>query len=286
MSYVDSRQESLTEDPLSLQRLKERLYGDPNSAVWWLIGVGAGVGFLISGRWQVGCGLWLVGYLSWLRIAPYLVIDNLGLGPLINEIPQTERRSEREVWLTFDDGPGPQTEAILDVLETFGVPATFFMIGEQVWRYDRLDVLKTRLEHGRHRVGNHSWSHPNFLMLTPDATRREIESTDDYLREVFGTLYLPAFRPPYGYRTSRMFTVLQERNFIPIGWTLNSLDFLSGPAQRIVERVVGTIAGGQILLFHDGPKRRQATVEALAFILEDLLARGYVFSTPHEELKR
>src|SRR5262245_55869804 len=85
------------------------------------------------------------------------------------------------VALTFDDGPHPlYTGQVLDVLDRFHAKATFFMMGRNVERFPTL--VREVVERG-HEVGNHSYSHPRLILMSPARIREEIERTDKLLRE-------------------------------------------------------------------------------------------------------
>lgn len=261
------------------QSLLDLLYGDPGRVVPW-INVALGVGVALATR-SLGAGLAtvLVGSQVWNRMAPRMVIEDLRLGVMTLTCPPAGRR----VWLTFDDGPGPETDAVLDLLQRYEASATFFFIGENVSRYADLDRLRERLRAGGHRVGNHSWSHPNFLRLGRDAAGVEVDSSQRLLDQNFPDSVLPMFRPPFGYRTEELFSHLKAAGLAMIGWSVNSLDFLDGPAQNVTSRVLRLTKPGSILLFHDGPSGRQRTLEALPEILSGLASQGYVFSVPQPE---
>src|ERR1700704_3926179 len=101
---------------------------------------------------------------------------------------------DRVVALTFDDGPDPfHTPKVLDVLDQHHVKATFFMMGRNVERYPKVD--REVLRRG-HEIGNHSYSHPKLILMSPSRVRDEIERTDTLLRGigVTGDIH---FRPPH-----------------------------------------------------------------------------------------
>lgn len=261
-------------------RIRDFFYAEPGRAVPWLnMAAGLGVGLLTR---SLGLGLasMVVGRQVWDRMSPRMVIEDPRLGPVTLTCPRRSHQQNKQIWLTFDDGPGPDTARVLDILEAFSVPATFFFVGEKVQGYRELTRLGESLERGGHRVGNHSWSHPSFLGLDPESTAREIGSTQRLLDECFPESCLPVFRPPFGYRTENLFRCTRELRLSVMGWSLNSLDFLSGSAAKLVERVVERAEPGSILLFHDGPERRERTLSALPAILSSLQARGYEFAVP------
>ena len=182
-------------------------------------------------------------------------------------------KGSRKIALTFDDGPGEATPAILDMLKQAEIRATFFLCGQNVERYP--DLARRIAEEG-HEIGNHTYSHPRLLGRTPGKIAWEIELTQNIIAHRAGrkpTL----FRPPYGLRWFGLFSILKRNGLTSVMWSVNSRDWKRHPAQ-IVERVVNRETPGAIILLHDGipPRKsgsRQATVEALRDILHATLGR-------------
>jgi peptidoglycan/xylan/chitin deacetylase (PgdA/CDA1 family) len=260
--------------------LRDFVYGDPGRAVPWLtVALGLGVGLLTR---SPGAGLATVvlGGQVWDRMSPRMVVEDPRLGEMTLTCPRRADGGGKQLWLTFDDGPGPETDAVLDILQEYEAAATFFFIGERVARCDNRAALRERLLRAGHKVGNHSWSHPNFLRLPSEQARQEVVETQRMLAEAFPGSVLPIFRPPYGYRTECLFHHVRAIQLSMIGWSVNSLDFLSGSAECLIDRVLSRTQPGSILLFHDGPEKRARTVEALPAILSGLKAQGYVFGVP------
>ncbi len=263
-------------------RVRNFLYGDPARAVPLLAAAfGVGVG-AVTGSPGWGAGAWLCGLGVWNLMSPRLVIEDTRLGPVTLTCPPFSAKGAPQICLTFDDGPGPETLEVLDILNEFGVPATFFMIGERVAGFDQQEALRERLRQGGHRVANHSYRHPSFLTLSASAVREEVDTTERLLDDVFGELLLPAFRPPFGYRSERLFAHAAARGLEVLGWSLNSLDFLDGSVEALVERV-SEADPGAIVLLHDGPAERSRTVNALPQFLGRLQERGFTFTLPHQE---
>lgn len=266
----------------AFRRLRERLYSNPSLMVPYLaLGASAGIGLLTRST-KIASGVALASMLAWNEASKYLVIEDKRLCPVRLTLSEVTP-PKRQVWLTFDDGPAEHSKDILDVLHDYSASATFFFIGSHTCKHKDLDELTVRLARGGHKVGNHSWSHPNFLWLDQEVTRREIIEADIRFRSIFPELYLPIFRPPYGYRTRAMLNCLQALALEPIGWSINSLDFLPCPAEAIASRVLAQVKDGSIILFHDGPCGRAQTVKALPKILEALIEDGYTFVTPQHQ---
>jgi peptidoglycan-N-acetylglucosamine deacetylase len=192
------------------------------------------------------------------------------------------------VALTFDDGPSGTTPAILDVLDTYGVRATFFVIGSWVERLP--DVVRDAAARG-HELGNHTWTH-----VDADRTRElaalydEVATTNDVIERVTGrrpTL----LRPPYGSDPGRFARVAAECGLdATVLWSVQSFDWQDPEPEPIVEQVVAEVEPGAIVLFHDGQrdtndaKPRVSTLAALPTILEHLRSVGYEFLTVSELL--
>ena len=96
--------------------------------------------------------------------------------------------------LTFDDGPGPYTAQLLDILDQHGAKATFFLIGSKVSA--QADVLR-RMHARGHQLGNHSWSHPELPKLPVGQIAGEIDRTNDAIKQATG-IKPTILRPPYG----------------------------------------------------------------------------------------
>jgi peptidoglycan-N-acetylglucosamine deacetylase len=185
------------------------------------------------------------------------------------------------VALTFDDGPNPPfTGRVLDVLERYGVPATFFCVGLHAGAHP--DELARMVEAG-HGVGNHTWSHP-FL---PDLSMREfevqLERTDEAIEAVTGPRRVQLFRPPYGSRSTEIVRWLTgaDRPAVAL-WDVDTCDWAMPGAEAIAGSVLRQVRPGSIVLMHDGGGDRSQTAEALPAIVEGLLDRGYRFTRVEE----
>ena len=196
-------------------------------------------------------------------------------GPVIS---RARGATARGVALTFDDGPTPGgTDRVLDALGELGVRAAFFVIGANVRRHPR---LVERMHAEGHLVGNHSHDHSHFGMFGRRTYwRNQLELTDDAVREVIGRR--PAlFRPPMGQKTGHMTRAASITGHTIVTWTRSAFDGVGASPQRIVRRLAGRSAAGDILLLHDGLEpnavRRDssATVAAVRPVVEQLRARG------------
>jgi peptidoglycan/xylan/chitin deacetylase (PgdA/CDA1 family) len=195
------------------------------------------------------------------------------------------RRDEQDpvVALTFDDGPNPPvTGRVLDVLDRYGVPATFFCVGLHASAHPE---ELARMSEAGHALGNHTWSHP-FL---PDLSRRELElqleRTDEAIEAVAGARPVRLFRPPYGSRSRDVISWLgRDGGPATVLWDVDTGDWAMPGAPAIADSVLTRARPGSVVLMHDGGGDRSQTAEALPAVIEGLLARGHRFVRADELL--
>ncbi|MFL5958443.1 MAG: polysaccharide deacetylase family protein, partial [Solirubrobacterales bacterium] len=133
---------------------------------------------------------------------------------------QRGSRLRRQVALTFDDGPGEGTAAVLDALDALRLPATFFVIGQQV--PERADLLARMVAEG-HEVGVHAWEHPD-LRAEPERAEVELDRTIDAVRAAAGSAPR-LFRPPLGAWTPEVVEVARRRSLTTVLWDVNPHDY-------------------------------------------------------------
>lgn len=178
------------------------------------------------------------------------------------------RSREKTVFLTFDDGPIPEvTPWVLDLLDSYGIKATFFMVGDNVRRHpELLDEVRRR----GHSYGNHTMHHMQGMKTK---ARR-------YLRDVAEAAALidsPLFRPPHGLLRWKQAAVLKEHLNI-VMYDLVSRDYskkLNG--EQVLENVKRYARNGSIIVFHDSLKASRNMRYALPRAIEWLLEQGYEF---------
>ena len=171
--------------------------------------------------------------------------------------------------LTFDDGPGPHTAHLLDILDQYGAKATFFLIGSKV--SSQANVVRSIQARG-HQLGNHSWSHPELPKLPVDQIASEVDRTNEAIRQATGVT--PAIlRPPYGAVNG---AVLEQRGMSSILWSVDTRDWADRNSDIVCSRAVAGARPGAIILMHD---IHQTSVNAMPCILSALKQQGYSFVT-------
>lgn len=177
---------------------------------------------------------------------------------------------EKAVYLTFDDGPIPEvTPWVLELLDKYGIKATFFMVGDNIRKHP--DVFRMVVDRG-HRIGNHTFNHirgfeylsKNYLANTDKAN--EVMHTD-------------LFRPPHGHMTSLQYATL-KRHYKIIMWDLVTRDYSKKmrPPQ-VLANVMRYARNGSIITFHDSLKswNNGNLPYALPRAIEFLKEEGYAF---------
>jgi peptidoglycan/xylan/chitin deacetylase (PgdA/CDA1 family) len=189
--------------------------------------------------------------------------------------------NDRVVALTFDDGPDPfHTPRVLDVLDQHHVKATFFMMGRQVERYP--DVARDVLRRG-HEIGNHSYSHPKLILMSPSRVRDEIERTDTLLRGI-GVTGEIHFRPPHASKFIVLPCVLVQMRKLSVLGDVDPKEWKQRPAAVMTESILRQVRPGSIIGLHD-PMGAE-TLRTLQNILPALAAEGYRFETVSELVRR
>jgi peptidoglycan/xylan/chitin deacetylase (PgdA/CDA1 family) len=180
----------------------------------------------------------------------------------------------RVVALSFDDGPWADTPAFVRVLETEHVPATFFMIGEQVTPAYRA-ALRRELRAGD-ALGDHTYTHPD--LARSGNVYGQLQSTIFAIRRLTG--YAPCvFRPPYGAYDQAVVQTARSLGLATILWNVDPADWALPGSEAIERRVLAQVRPGAIVLSHDGGGPRGQTLAAYPRIIGVLRARGYRFET-------
>lgn len=203
-------------------------------------------------------------------------------GYLKAEIRKPYRRhnnSERKIALTFDDGPHKTyTPEILDILDEFGIKATFFVVGCNC--EENPEIVLREISSG-HEIGNHTYSHPRLSRIKQERLMSEIIKTENLLFEL--SEYRPKlFRPPEGVYSLTVSKTLERLDYTPVLWTVDTMDWKLPSSKKIAETVKKNTTSGVIILCHDFVSGKSNTPEALREFLPLLIKEGYQFVTVSE----
>jgi peptidoglycan/xylan/chitin deacetylase (PgdA/CDA1 family) len=191
---------------------------------------------------------------------------------------------EKEVVLTFDDGPWPTTPAILRALAEECVRATFFAIGKHATYYP--EILRQVAAAG-HSVGSHTWSHADLSRKSAAEAKDEIEKGISAVKWALDNQTMsPFFRFPALRHPPELVTYLGERNIAIFSTDLDSFDFKLRKPEPLVKSIMAKLSkhGKGILLMHDF---QQSTAHGLPMLLAELKANGFkiVHMTARDPIK-
>ncbi|MFV1491393.1 glycosyltransferase [Phaeobacter sp. JH18-32] len=191
---------------------------------------------------------------------------------------------DKSILLTFDDGPSQDhTQEILDILNAANVPATFFMVGNQM--FEQKNVVNALAE-AEFDFGLHTFSHPQLNRASPARVQVELALQSRIFSWLTGRTPV-VFRAPYmrgpgpleGDLARRLKTIIDQRYHL-LGADIVPPDWRSLSPKQLVDYTLGALDGsGQVLLMHDGGGPRSSTISALRLLLPELKARGYQFLT-------
>lgn len=178
---------------------------------------------------------------------------------------------EKAVYLTFDDGPIPMvTPWVLDLLDKYGIKATFFLVGENVHKHK--EEFNMIVERG-HQIGNHTYNHIKFIEHNSTGYMENVEKANLLIKS-------DLFRPPHGFMNHFQYKKLQAANYTIVMWDLVTRDYskkLRGP--QVLANVLKYVRNGSIITFHDSLKSwnngnlQYALPRAIEFLKEE----GYEF---------
>lgn len=196
----------------------------------------------------------------------------------------SSREQSPVVALTFDDEPGDQTAAVLDILRKRQVRATFFVVGAKAQHNG--DLLMQMVRDG-HEIGNNSFSHPLYSAIeSPVRLGKELDQCAKVIRSETGVTPL-LFRPPQGWRTPWMISECRNKGYTVVTWSVDIADWLAPNSRFTAERILQKVEPGAIIQLHDNSlfastPKKHVTLDALPDVIDELKNRGYLFVTVSE----
>jgi peptidoglycan-N-acetylglucosamine deacetylase len=189
-------------------------------------------------------------------------------------------RRRAAVALTFDDGPGAVTEAVLDVLRRHGAQATFNLLGERI---AGREALVRRVAREGHELGVHGWVHDD-PRAHPLAAARGAARTAALTARV-ANVRPRLYRPPFGLTDRRLRLAMAPTRLRTVVWDVDPRDFEAPGAEAIHARTLAAVRPGSIVLLHDDRPELAPTAEAVDRLLGDLSRRGWRAVTVSELLR-
>lgn len=194
----------------------------------------------------------------------------IGLNFHLNSINNLSTTS-KNVMLTFDDGPHLNTVKVLEVLKRHDVKALFFIIGKNIQGNE--SILKQIIAEG-HEIGNHSFSHHNWIDIWSAKKVTEDFTACQKLIEIYQP-QSKLFRPPYGVTNPNIARAVKTLELQSIGWNVRSYDTSIKVIEKIKQRVLSKLKPGAIILLHD---RLDFMPELLEILIPAIKEKGYEIS--------
>jgi peptidoglycan/xylan/chitin deacetylase (PgdA/CDA1 family) len=237
------------------------------------LGAAAGVvalGLAASGRRAAAAGVVAgAGALGAAAFVPRVPL----FGPTVSRGPAAGIQAA----LTFDDGPGPSTGELLDVLADERARATFFVLGRQVRAHPELIA---RMHQEGHQIASHGYDHGILIFRGPRYVEQQLRATEEAVLAAAGPDALTRyFRAPHGFRGPATWMSARRRGYRMAAWTTGVWDTAEPGVETIVARTAKALVPGAVILLHDADgwdstRARPQTVEAIPGICAAARDRG------------
>jgi peptidoglycan/xylan/chitin deacetylase (PgdA/CDA1 family) len=205
----------------------------------------------------------------------------LGPGSFVTKGPATAKK----IALTFDDGPGPQTEQFLELLQRYHVKATFFMLAEQVG-YKK--AVAKKIADAGFEVGSHTTSHRNYAQYAKEKGQGQAKA--DLIKDMKGArktieeatgVTLKILRMPHGIDRPWIKEAAKETGFVLVNWTYGS-DWIKMPEEEQTKEYIKALQPGAIILLHDGNPHREKSLRITEALIKAAQEKGYEMVTVGE----
>lgn len=191
--------------------------------------------------------------------------------------PAAKAANKKLIAITYDDGPGPYTESLLDGLKARDVKATFFMVGNRVSSYS---ATVARVYREGHQVANHSYDHSDLTGLSESGIRSQIQNTNNQLNKACGKGTDYMVRAPYGSVNSAVFQAVGAPLVL---WSVDPLDWMYRNAETVKNNIIRNAHDGAIVLVHD---IHSTSIPGSLAAIDYLKKQGYEFVTVRELFRR
>ena len=183
--------------------------------------------------------------------------------------------NEKVLYLTFDNGyEQGYTGGILDVLREEKVPATFFVTGHYV---EEEPGLVKRMAKEGHIIGNHSYHHPDFTVISKESIKEELETLEQSVAEITDQKKMQYLRPPRGTFSDDTLRWTNELGYTHVFWSLAFKDWLTDSQKGwryAYDEILEQVHPGAIILLHTVSSDN---AEALSKVIKELKGQGYEF---------
>ena len=176
---------------------------------------------------------------------------------------------KKQVAISFDAAWGAdKTASIVEILQEYGVNATFFLVG--FWVDEHEDEVRMISESGI-EIGTHSENHPDMAKLDSETIKSELVTSTEKIEKIIGKK-VELFRAPFGSYNDTLLTQAEELGLMTIQWDVDTLDWKGLSATEMCSRVMDRVKNGSIILMHNNSDN---ILDGLKLILQRLKAQGY-----------
>ena len=214
-----------------------------------------------------------------MHLAPLYPLLYQILQPTFPNCLWTGKLDSKAIALTFDDGPHPDyTPQLLEVLDRYSIPASFFLLGAGVNRSPKL--TRAIYERG-HWLGLHGYDHRSFPLLTTLDLKQSLQATQAAIARAccLDPATICDVRPPNGLFTPQTLNLLNQWRYRPVMWSVVPEDWVRPGVFVVVQRVLQQVNNGSLIVLHDGACGGQDVAATVQNLVPQLLQRGYRFVT-------
>lgn len=214
-----------------------------------------------------------------MQLAPFLPILYRILQPTFPNCLWAGSPNSKAIALTFDDGPHPRyTPQVLEVLDHYSIPASFFWLGACV---NRSPATAASVYERGHWIGLHGYDHSTFPLLTPAELKQSLQKTQDAIAQACSVdaMTICDVRPPNGLFTPQTLNLLHQWHYRAVMWSVVPEDWVLPGVSVVVQRVLQQVQNGSVIVLHDGACGGQDVAATTAQLIPQLLGQGYHFVT-------
>ncbi len=190
--------------------------------------------------------------------------------------------NSNKIYLTFDDGYSlKNTNFILDTLNEYNVPATFFIEGG--FMKDNPNAVKRIAR--EQTLANHTMCHCDIRKLSDDEFREDIERFEKLAYSITGKEITKFFRPPMGYINRQKEELLHTMGYTIFMWNVKIYDYVHEDdkgVDYVIQNIVNQVENGSIILMHT---LTDSNAKALPIVIEQLQQKGFIFASLSELVK-
>ena len=173
---------------------------------------------------------------------------------------------EQNVLFSFDDGPGPNTNNLLDLSLEYGIKFAFFILPEQAYKYPEIIA---RIIKDEHILGSHFLEHRHHIMDTKSVFLNSLNKSVEKIEDISQNT-IKYSRVPYGRLLPWQDGWINQVGYTHVFWSLDSKDYNLEPSEKVINRVQDNIQSDDIVLFHDGENAHPQIVQIVEECLKSL----------------